>query len=255
MTHSTRLPPASGCSLRASLPSVSGERGIAMIMVVLVTTFLSALGLGALLAVFMDRLATGNMAGSVAMLYAAESAIEVAARDLAQIADWDEVLSGDQRSTFTDGLAGGVRDLPGGGVVDLTAATHLLNCGRSANCTTEQMNENSRERPWGLNNPRWQLFAYGPMGQFTELARPPECYLAVWIADDGREEDEEPLADAAGEHQPGHGIVRVHAEVFGFGGARRAIQAELSRVCPGGEDSCLPGIRVQAWQELRQAIP
>ena len=42
------------------------ERGIALIMVVLVTTFLSALGLGLMLAVFMDRLATGNMAASAA---------------------------------------------------------------------------------------------------------------------------------------------------------------------------------------------
>ena len=119
MTHATRIANVPGCSLRAS------ERGIALIMVILVTTFLSALGLGVLLAVFMDRMATGNMAGSVEMLYAADSAIEVAALDLAQIADWDEVLSGAQRSSFTDGIAGGVRDLPGGGVVDLTAATHL----------------------------------------------------------------------------------------------------------------------------------
>ena len=235
---------------------MSGEKCIALIMVILVTTFLSALGLGVLLAVFMDRLATGNMGGSVAMLYAADSAIEVAARDLAQITDWNDVLSGSQRSTFTDGSPGGVRDLPGGGVVDLTAATHLLNCGRSTNCTTAQMNANSRERPWGLNNPRWQLFAYGLMSEFTELARPPGCYLAVWVADDGREQDGDPLADAAGEHQPGHGIVRVHAEAFGVAGARRAIQAELSRVCPEGEaGGCLRGIRVQSWQELRQAIP
>ena len=249
MTAPPPTPTASGGFPRAS------ERGIALIMVILVTTFLSALGLGAMLAVFMDRLATGNMQGSVAMLYAAESAIELAARDLAQIADWDGVLAGAQRSSITDGIAGGVRQLPGGGVVDLTVATSLLNCGRSANCTTEQMDENSRERPWGLNNPRWQLFAYGPMSQFAELARPPACYLAVWIADDGRENDGEPLADAAGEDQPGHGIVRVHAEVFGVGGGRRAVQAELSRICPGGEGHCLPGIRVQSWLELRQAIP
>jgi len=227
-----------------------------MIMVILVTTFLSALGLGVMLAVFMDRLATGNIAGSVAMLYAADSAIELAARDLAEIADWDAVLTGAQRSSFTDGIAGGLRDLPGGAVLDLTAATSLLNCGRSANCSPEQMDANSKERPWGRNNPRWQLFAYGPMNRFTELARPAGCYLAVWVGDDGREQDGDPLADAADVDQPGHGIVRVYAEAFGRGGTRRSIQAELSRVCPGGEaGGCLPGVRVQSWQELRRAIP
>ena len=45
--------------------------------------------------VFMDRLATGNMTGSVAMLYAADSGIEIAARDLAQIDDWNVVLNGE----------------------------------------------------------------------------------------------------------------------------------------------------------------
>jgi hypothetical protein len=232
------------------------EHGVALIMVVLVTAFLSALGLGVLLAVFMDALASGNMRGSVAMLYAADSAIEIAARDLAQIGDWDTVLSGAQQGTFTDGAAGGVRSLPGGGTVDLTSITNMLNCGRSTNCTTTQMNVNSRERPWGSNNPQWQLFEYGQLQQLTAFASPAACYLAVWIADDGRELDGDPLADATDVDQPGHGIVRVHAEAFGVAGAKRAIEAELLRVCPNGEQSaCLPGIRVQSWQELRQAIP
>jgi hypothetical protein len=235
---------------------MTSERGIALIMVILVTVFLSALGIGVVLAVFMDRLATGNMRGSVAMLYAADSAIEFAARDLARIDDWNGVLAGDHASSFTDGAAGGVRGLPGGGAVDLTLVTNMLNCGRSSTCTTAQMNASSRERPWGSNNPRWRLFAYGPMQQFTQIVRPAQCYLAVWIADDGREQDGDPLSDEADTTQPGHGIVRLHAEAFGFAGSRRAIEAELSRVCPGGvEAGCLPGIRVQSWQELRQAIP
>jgi hypothetical protein len=246
---STRVARVSRRSLRAS------ERGIALIMVVLATTFLSALGLGLMLAVFMDRLATGNLSGSVAMLYAADAGIELAARDLAQIEDWNAALSGAERSTFTDGAPGGVRGLPGGGAVDLTVATNMLNCGRSTNCTAAQMNASTKERPWGTNNPRWQLFAYGPMEQITQLIRPASCYLVVWIADDGREQDGDPLADEAAEAEPGHGIVRVHAEVFGLAGSRRAIEAELARLCPSGEAACRPGIRVQSWQELRQAVP
>lgn len=235
---------------------MTGDRGIALIMVVLLTTFLSALGLGVLLAVFMDRLATGNMAGSVAMLFAADSAIELAAHDLARIDDWNGVLSGVARGSLTDGDVGGVRGLPGGGAVDLTATTNMLNCGRSTNCTVAQMNANSKERPWGVNNPRWRLFAYGPMQQLAAFARAEPCYLAVWVADDWREQDGDPLTDEADEQRPGHGIVRVHAEAFGFAGSRRAIEAELLRVCPGGAGAaCLPGIRVQSWQELRQAVP
>jgi hypothetical protein len=232
------------------------DRGIALIMVVLVTSFLSALGLGLLLAVFMDRLATGNMAGSVAMLYAADGGIELAARELAQAPNLDVVLSGAQRSSFTDGAPGGVRGLPGGGAVDLTATTNVLNCGKTTTCTTAQMNANTKERPWGTNNPRWQLFAYGPMAQFHEMTRPAPCYLAVWIGDDVREQDGNPLADAPASDAPGHGIVRVHAETFGATGSRRAIEAELARICPADlAPGCLPGIRVQSWQELRQVLP
>jgi hypothetical protein len=138
---------------------MTSQRGTAMIMVILFTAFLSALGLGLLLSVFMDRLAARNLAGSLAMLYAADAGIELAARDLAQAVDWGAVLEGSDRGSFTDGSAGGVRALPGGGQVDLTAATNLLNCGRPTNCSGPQMMANSRERPWGANNPRWQLYA------------------------------------------------------------------------------------------------
>jgi len=231
------------------------ERGIALIMVILVTSFLSALGIGLIVAVFMDRLATGNMTGSVAMLYAADAGIELAARDLARLDDWDPVLAGLQQGSFTDGSTQGVRAIPGGGVIDLTAATNWLNCGKATNCTSAQMNASSKERPWGLNNSRWKLYVFGPMHRFAQLSRPVPCYLAVWIGDDAREDDGDPLADAGAENA-GHGIVRVHAETFGVAGSRRAIEAELARVClPGTGDPCLPGIRVQSWQELRQPVP
>jgi hypothetical protein len=232
-----------------------GQRGIALLMVILFTAFLSVLGLGLLLAVFMDRLATGNMNGSVAMLHAADAGVELAARDLAETPDWDVVLSGAMRGSFTDGAPGGARTIPGGGSIDLTAATNRLNCLKSSSCTPTQMDANSHERPWGNNNPRWRLYAYGPLESLALLLRPAPCYLAVWIADDAREQDDDPESDAADE-ESGHGIVRLHAETFAAGGSTRVIEAELTRACIGEAlGACSPGIRVQSWQELRQSIP
>src|SRR5688572_15523491 len=150
---------------------MTGQRGVALILVVLVTSFLSALGLGLALIVIMDRLATGNQRGSVAMLYAADAAIELAARDLAMIEDWSVALSGGSRSRFVDGPEGGLRAIPGGGVVDLTAATNFLNCGKATPCSPAQMDANSKERPWGVNNARWRLYAYGPFASIAQLAR------------------------------------------------------------------------------------
>lgn len=230
---------------------MNGQRGIALIMVILLTTFLSALGLGLLLAVFMDRLATGNMSGSVAMLYAADAGIEMAAHDLALSADWNAVLSAGERGSFTDGAAGGSRPLPGEGEIDLTAVTNTLNCGKTSACSAAQMDTDSPSRPWGANNPRWQLYAYGAMGSLSQLIRPTPCYLVVWIADDARERDGDPLVDSLSEADPGHGIVRVRAETFGRAGSRRGIEAEVERVCVPAAGGCTPGIRVQSWKELR----
>jgi hypothetical protein len=232
------------------------ETGVALILVLLVTSFLSAVGMGLALVVFLDQLASGNHRGSVAMLYAADAGIELAARDLSLAPDWNAVLAGMASGSFTDGAPLGVKAIPGGGALNLTAETNVLNCFKVTTCTQAQMNASSRERPWGANNPRWRPYAYGPLQNVTGLARPVPCYLVVWLADDSRETDDDPLADAEPD-EPGRGVVRVRAEAFSSLGARRAIEAELARICsdePGGE-ACLPGIRVQSWQEVRQRVP
>jgi hypothetical protein len=242
---------------------MSSPRGIALVLAILVTSFLTAIGLGLALIVMTDRLATGNLRGSVAMLYAADAALELAARDLSQLDDWSLALSGQSRSVFADGEPAGVRSIPGGGTVDLTEATNRLNCGRGASCSEAEMNANSRERPWGPNNPRWRLYAYGPLGNSgtpgnsVQFARPADCYLAVWVGDDALEQDSDPLSDAP-DQEPGHGVLRLRAEAYGVAGARRALEAELARQClPGPPEGsgCRAGIRVQSWQELRQAVP
>lgn len=234
---------------------MSVEKGIALILVILVTSFLSAIGLGLALIVAMDRLATGNLRGSVAMLHMADAAIELATHDLAQIADWNLVLSGDVRSPFADGEPSGVRVIPGGGAIDLTAETNQLNCRHDSDCTVAEIESNTRERPWGANNAHWRLFAYGPVGNIVHFARPAPCYLAVWLADDAREDDADPLSDA-GVPAPGHGVLRVRAAAYGPLGTRRAIEAEVVRHClAGDEPECPMGIRVQAWRELRQNVP
>jgi len=228
-------------------------RGIALILALLLTSFLSAVGLGLAVMVFMDRLATGNVRGSVALLHAAEAGLELAAHDLARD-EWLAVLDGTQQAAFVDGGTSGVRAIPGGGAVDLTAQTNWLNCGKATTCTAAQMDANSADRPWGVNNPRWRLYAYGPLANLVQVARPAPCYLAVWIADDIHERDGQPALDGE-EH--GKGVLRARAAAFGPLGSRRTIEAELARVCvdADGEDLCQPGIRVQSWQEIRQLVP
>jgi hypothetical protein len=102
------------------------ERGIALILAILATSFLTAMGLGLALVVFMDRLASGNARGSVAMLYAADAALELAVRDLAHLDNWDPALRGDVRGSFTDGEPGRAHVIAGSDTIDLIAATNQL---------------------------------------------------------------------------------------------------------------------------------
>ena len=233
---------------------MTSARGIALVLAILVTSFLTAIGLGLALVVMMDRLATGNLRGSVAMLYAADAVIELAARDLSLLEDWNAALSGQARSTFTDGEPSGVRVIPGGGTVDLVATTNQLNCGRQASCSDAQLDATTRERPWGPNNARWRLFAYGPMSNIAQFARPADGYLLVWVADDPREQDGDAMSDAVPD-EAGHGVLRLRAEAYGAGGARRVLEAELVRRCLPEAGGCRPRSRVQSWLELRQAVP
>jgi hypothetical protein len=231
------------------------SRGIALVLAILVMSFLTAIGLGLALIVMMDRLAAGNLRGSVAMLHAADAALELAARDLSRLDDWSDALTGAARSAFADGDPFGARSIPGGGAVDLTGATNVLNCGRTSACTDAEMDATTKERPWGANNARWRLYAYGPLGNIVQFARPADSYLAVWVADDGREEDANPHADAS-EEEPGHDVLRVRAEAYGPAGARRAIEAEVMRRCLAGPpEACRQGVQVQSWKEVRIAVP
>jgi len=232
---------------------MSPERGIALILVLLLTSFLSAVGLGLAVVVFVDRLASGSARDTIGLRHAADAGLELAAHELAR-ANWPAVLQGLEQAAFRDGSPGGVRAIPGGGALNLTAETNLLNCGKTSACTAAQMNANADDRPWGANNPRWRLYSYGPFGQLAAMARPVSCYLVVWIADDAAETDDDPQADG---ELDGHDVVRARSVAFGPTGGRQVVEAELARVCAdvADEQRCQPGIRVQSWQVVRQQLP
>jgi hypothetical protein len=88
------------------------------------------------------------------------------------------------------------------------------------------------ERPWGVNNPRWQLYAYGPLDEMlpTETLNS-NMYVVVWIADDPSDNDDKPLIDgdtAAGVN-PGKGVLSMLAHAYGPSGVRRVIEVTIAR--------------------------
>ncbi len=242
------------CRVEARVPESS--RGIALVAVLVMAVLVGSIALGLSLVVATDLVALHNERDSTTLRYAAEGALEVAARELSRASSWDDVLSGAERSALADGPPMGTRAI-GTWRVDLDAQTNLLNCGRRAACTAAQMAAVTPLRPWGADNPHWRPFLYGPLASLAPFSQAPPVYLVVWLADDARETDGNPARDATAPEAPGRGVLRARADAFGERGSRRSVEAELVRVCRihGGVETCLPGIRVQSWRDVRQAVP
>jgi hypothetical protein len=233
---------------------VATQQGSALIAVMLVSSLLLVLGGMLVLSSVTEIEIAANVRDAAEAFYAADAGLERAVADLAALADWDAVLSGAVRSSFVDG-APGVRPIAGGRVIDISALTNELRCGAPAPCDDAAMNAMTAGRPWGRNNPRWQPFAHARAASLAFDGVGGAAYLAVWIGDDPAENDGDPLRDGApparvdASNLENHGAntVIMVAMAFGPGGARRMLEATISRT---GVPA--PGVRVVAWRERRE---
>jgi hypothetical protein len=227
-------------------PDVLGsERGIAMIIALLSMMLLTALGLGLVLTTSTEATITTNFRDSGEAMYAADAGIERVMQDLLTVPDWNRILHGQVQSSFVDGPPSGTRTLPGGGGTDLTAATNLINCGKTSGCTDAEMNAMTPSRPFGSNNARWQLFAYAPLGEVIETGTVlSPMYVVVWVGDDPAEVDNDPTTDA-------NGVLLMRAQAFGPAGATNIIEVTLSRTDSSELERGYTGQRGQDEQNRR----
>jgi type II secretory pathway pseudopilin PulG len=204
--------------------------GSALVIVLLALLLISALGAAMVILATADTLAATNQRDARIALYAAESAVELAADEVVRVPDWGAVLSGAVRSSRVDGSPSGPRRMPDGRVTLLEELPNLANCGMPATCTEASLTAVTGDRPWGANNPRWRLFAYGAAG-----GAPPSLpvYTVVLVADDPMESDGRPDLDAPS-GAPGSGVLMFRAEAFGPAGSHRIIQAVVERAVAGG---------------------
>ena len=208
----------------------NGERGAALVVALMATMLLSALGLALILTTTTETKITGNYTHSQEALYAADGAIERTVQDVLTVPDWNDMLSGVQRSAFVDGSPSGPRTLPNGAVIDLGEATNMINCGKLATCSTTEMDTSTVDRPWGTNNPRYQLFAYGLANNFLDTGTTNSpFYVVVWVADDPAEIDNDPTKDGNDINNKGTGVITLRAEAWGARGAHKVIEVTLTR--------------------------
>ena len=220
----------------------TGQRGVAMIVTLLAMVLLSTLGLSlALVSSTEERVASAYRDGAETF-YAADALLERVLDDLRQLPDWTPALDGTVTSAFVDRAAQGWPDevarSPG-------EATAFLRCGKAA-CSPADLDQRTATRPWGANNPRWQLFAYGPL---ADLVQPrggvPGPYVSAWVGDDPLDNDGKPLVDGdtGGGANAGRGIVVVVVQAYGVSRTRRVLEAVVSRA--RGQ------VRMVSWREIR----
>jgi hypothetical protein len=214
------------------------DRGVALIIVLLVMVSLSALAMSLALLSSTESRVSATYRDGLEGLYAAEAALERVLPDLAAEREVNLVLTGVTTSTFIDGPPG-IRRLPDGTFMDLHSLTNTLNCGRVV-CQDADLDASREDRPWGRNNPRWRLYGYGPLPADSRV------YAVVWVADDPSETDADPNTDggvAGGEENPGRGRLSLTAHGYGPSGTRRVVEATVAS--DGGT------IHMISWREAR----
>ena len=169
------------------------ESGVALILALLSMLMLTALGMALAMTTTTERRISSNYRDGVETIYAADAAVERVMQDVLTVPDWNRILDGSTTSSFVDG-APGLRTLPDGSKLNLLEATAMVRCGKTA-CSNAEIEVATDERPWAKNNPRWQLYAYGPLTEVIPTATVnSNIYVIVWIGDDPSENDDLPLA-------------------------------------------------------------
>jgi hypothetical protein len=244
--------------MKGMLMRLGGEQGVAVIIAVMSTTLMLTLGGALILLSSSETAIAANFRVAHEATYAADAAIERAFADLRSEADWTPVLAGSVRSSFADGVPSGTRTLADGSTIDLDGITNLANCQKASVCSDSEVAAVTTDRPWGANNPRWRLFAYGPLANTLGSASIRSAlYVLAFVGDDPSENDGNPSVDGlivANTPNPGNGTVVVRGEAFGPRGAHKVVEATIARLTippadPGGQPST--ELRVLSWREVR----
>ena len=235
------------------------ERGMALIVATMATLLMMALGTALILMTTTEAKIARNYGSSLESLYAADAAAERAVDDLASIADWNSLLAGASTSAFVDGPPTGARMLADGRVLDLGEVLNMANCAKATSCSAADMDAVTTERPWGPNNPRWQLLAYDKLSAMTPTGTiNSPFYVTVMVGDDPSENDNDPLHDGMSTN-PGTGVLAIRAEAWGPRGSHKAIELTVARAGVsqlGGGAPPVPGqgLRMLSWREIRQVV-
>ena len=194
--------PHGQCRLLAS------ERGASLLIALMVTLLLSALGGALVLMTSTETAISANYRTGQEAMYAADAGVERVVQDLLDEPLWDAVLSGSAQSSFSSSTL--QPTLPDGSVVDLALETANLQADTDA------------ADVWTDNDPVWRLYAHGALGDLLPGNQIDSLnYVVVWVGDDPAESDRDPLRDT-------NGVLTLRAEAFGPFNTRRVVEATVA---------------------------
>jgi hypothetical protein len=232
--------------------NIRREDGVAIVIAMMAMLLMSALGAALILTTTSETMIAGSFRDGGEALYAADAVLERSVGDLLTVADWNQLLNGSVQSAFIDGAPSGSRTLRDGSTIDLSQVLNMANCQKPAACSVAEMNAVTTERPWGANNPRWQLYAYNHVSELMPAdSIDSSYYVVVMVADDPSENDGNPLQDGASRSNPGMGVIAMRAESFGPRGAHKIIELTIARTDTTELERGYTGQRGQDGQNRR----
>lgn len=234
---------------------IGAEDGVALAMAVVTVLLLSAVGAALLLISSSETVIAAHFRTSVEAQYAAEATMVRAIGVLSGVEDWTGPIVGAVPSALVDGPPVGRRLVPGGSTINLVAAVNLANCQKPTTCSPPDLVSVSVDRPWGENNPVWQLFAYGPLSTMlaTSSGVTSPHYVMVLVADD-------PTAShrpaAGGATAPPREGIAVRAEAYGPRDAHAVIEVIAGRSADASAETgytagAEPRMNIVSWREVR----
>jgi hypothetical protein len=206
---------------------VRTEAGAALIITLMLTTFLAFLG-GALVFIMdIETAISANHQIAQEVHEAAEAGVNCAFAELGATADWTSMPSGSTSPVLRCLDPTIPPRTPDGAPLDLARLT-----------SRRQADSDGRYGDGAANpdSPRWTVFASGPIQSPSDH---PRSYVIVWIADDVDDGDGQPSHDS-------NGMLVVRAQAFGIRGARSTVETLVSRA--DGEGTQPSAVHLVVWR-------
>jgi hypothetical protein len=203
------------------------QTGSALLIVLILTFFFSALAVGTTTVVGVETTVAGRFRDGVEALYVADAGLSVVVAELRELADWSPVLQGAVRSPASRG--------PFLGSVAIAGGTVLLCCG-GRSVAGRLARESAADLVPARRGLVWQPYLWSAWDALVPQPGPGQVFVAVVIQDDEEDGDGQPATDL-------NGVVTVRSEALRSDGLRRVVEALVARE-PAG-------VRILRWREVR----